>query len=183
MNNENTYDEIEDALIQVLEAFTEEHEHLTIDSEVVGDILAVRIQAHASDTGRIIGDKGGMIKAIQKVFAQIGITKTGAPVKIRLLEPEVGSRRHYPPFKDDPNWPKDKIVGIFETLADLAYVYPVEMTLHEGTDFAMIQIDIANDEPAQDDLEDALTVLAKAIGKANGRILHVEVKKITHGNR
>jgi len=139
----------------------------------------IKIQRHRADTPRAVGERGSHIKAIDQLCSVIG-AKGGVNIRTQLLEPEVGSTERYHKFKPAASWNSEAVKSIAQDICEATLTIPVEVKVHDGEDFTStleIVVDRSENHMLVDTVTKSMEVLMNAVGKANGRILFVDVVK------
>lgn len=140
----------------------------------------ITIQAHAADTPRLIGEAGRNYRAIASMMSLIGGRARHRIHIPPIKEPVVGVHERYQ-FCPDLHWPKEDLRSLLCRVARAMFEHPeavrVEMEDIEATLSTNVQILVAKTEATAmvKAAQDCLTVLWDAIGKANGRLLYLDV--------
>jgi predicted RNA-binding protein YlqC (UPF0109 family) len=166
-----------DILTRILDQFTYHPENRKVWAAAVGRSWIIKIQLHRADTPRAVGERGSHVRALEMIAAAIG-AKAGANIRTQLLEPEVGLPERYHKFKPMESWNSAEVKAIAEQIAEHAFVAPATVTIHDGEDFTStleIVVDRSENKNLASTMQQAMQVVFNAIGKANGRILVVDV--------
>lgn len=155
-------------------------ENLVIESKEFTQSLVLTVQAHAADTPRLIGEGAVNYKALVVVATALG-ARAGLRVSVPpIREPVVGEPDRYK-FSPTPDWPKEKIVKLLTDTARATFADPdaVEVKLFddESTVSTTVELWVARNERSAlvFALGAALRTLFDAIGKANGRLIYLDV--------
>lgn len=173
-------DSVMTLLKMVLTQMISHPQELVIEKFPLAKSLKITIQAHAADTGRLIGEGGAnynaLVALMSTIGARYGIRVNIAPIK----EPVVGESERYR-FHSNPNWPKQNIMGLIKQISRCAFSYPdqIEVVAHDDAETlsTTIEVMVARNETEATVrvLQRAYNVLFDAIGKSNGRILYVDI--------
>ncbi len=155
-------------------------ENLVIEPKVFTQSIVLTVQAHAADTPRLIGEGAANYKALVTVATALG-ARAGLRVSVPpIREPVVGAPDRYK-FNANDHWPKDRIVRLLTETAQATFAEPdaVEVKLFDddSTVSTTIELWVARNERSAlvFALGAALRVLFDAIGKANGRLIYLDV--------
>jgi predicted RNA-binding protein YlqC (UPF0109 family) len=164
---------------RILAEFTYEHEHRRVFAEAVGRSFVIKIQLHRADTPRAVGERGSHIQALDRVVAAVG-NKSGVNMRAQLIEPEVGEKSQYGRFKPATNWNREGILKLLTDIGNAVFLGKTSVRLHEagGTDItSSVELHVERTENRQlvEVVAGALKILFNAIGKANGRLLFLDV--------
>ena len=83
------------------------------------------------------------------------------------------------PFQPKRDWPRDRLLGLFKSVAEEIYEVPEVVELVErGESLFVLQLDKGDRCPVPDvALADSLSVVWNAIGMNNGRVIKVGVDR------
>jgi len=103
-------------------------------------------------------------------------------LKTQILEPTegVGLQERYPGYQPNPNWPRERLLGMIEEVCNLGLTYEAEVTFDDsGTDTTNVAVLTDPKEPTQlvEALGMAMQIIFNAAGKKNGRQLFLDVSK------
>jgi predicted RNA-binding protein YlqC (UPF0109 family) len=163
-------------------------ENLIIETKLHTQSIVMTLQAHAADTPRIIGSGAENFKALGIIAAALG-ARAGLHVSVPpIREPVVGEPDRYK-FSPQPDWPKERIVKLLTDLARAAFAdsSAVEVKLFDddASVSTTIELWVARNERGAlvFGVGAALRTLFDAIGKANGRLIFLDVvaKKESEG--
>lgn len=139
-----------------------------------GEEIEVNAKAHRGDTGRLIGPKGAIWRALQFLFATIGRQHRKKIVLNPLLEPTDGRPDQYPRYAPRENWDRERIcetlTAIIEAIWEGAYVWS-EDDMAETT----LQLCCVPSSELTDEVIRALTPIVNQIGKRQGRTFKIEL--------
>ena len=138
--------------------------------------LTISFQAHADDTGKLIGEQGAMIAALREIAQQMGNTLS-LRVKVEVMEPVTGKKERGAGYKFDPDYKIDKEVTGLESIGQFIFNDSAKVQYHSNGGEKTILVllidgDAHNFEP---ELEEALDVVMRATGLARGHKLAVEM--------
>jgi len=141
--------------------------------------IALRIEAHSGDVGRIIGEKGAHFRSLQAICMCASL-KHGFEINLEWLPEPQGWPDRYQKFKARHDWGQAKILSLIKRTTKLIFraedAICVKMVDHNAAT-TVITIQVARKETRQvlELAGFALRTLFNAVGKANGRTLFVEV--------
>jgi predicted RNA-binding protein YlqC (UPF0109 family) len=163
-------------------------ENLVIETKLHTQSIVLTLQAHAADTPRLIGSGAATYNALVTVATALG-ARAGLRVSIPpIREPDVGEPARYK-FTPQEQWPKERIVTLLTDTARAAFADPdaIEVKLFDddASVSTTIELWVARNERGAlvFALGAALRTLFDAIGKANGRLIFLDVvaKKESEG--
>lgn len=163
-------------LTRIIKEITFHHENIRVTSSQLGRSHTLAIQVHKGDMPRVLGKSGAHIKALETLAAAIGASG-GVTIRLRLLEPEVGEPDRYEQFRPAENWNSSHVVLLLSDLVE-AIFGSSKVEIFDGEDCtSALEVTIATRENKAviDAIGNALKVLFKAIGRANGRILTLDI--------
>lgn len=128
------------------------------------------VRPHMADYSKLVGKKGGTIKALQ-IVAETAGHHAGISFELNLVETEVGTpeprQRNYTQTFD-----LAKLERLVRETAEWVFARPVEIKTREDHDRIQIQIDAPRDEISQA-LMLHLARIFYPYGKANGRTVEI----------
>jgi predicted RNA-binding protein YlqC (UPF0109 family) len=155
-------------------------ENLIIETKLHTQSIVLTLQAHAADTPRLIGSGAETFRALGIIAAAMG-ARAGLRVSIPpIREPVVGEPDRYK-FAPQKQWPKERIVALLTDVARAAFAdsgaVEVKLFDDDASVSTTIELWVARNERGAlvFALGAALRTLFDAIGKANGRILYLDV--------
>jgi predicted RNA-binding protein YlqC (UPF0109 family) len=159
-------------LKKVVNAFTRHHDALQIEIERDGVIV---LQSCRDDHPRIVGAAGRNITAIRNIFQFIAARRK-EKLTIILNEPTTGQRAALEPYQPDPAWKPD---GVVELMTDIlkrivSSAFTVEAVSAKDTTLLQIR-GSKDDDRILEILQPSLQTIFHAIGRAQGRALHVVI--------
>jgi predicted RNA-binding protein YlqC (UPF0109 family) len=156
--------------------FTSHHAELAVHGADVSHTKAIlAIRCHPFDFPKLVGGKGKHHRAIQTIFSTIG-QRLGRDMEFTLLPVE---RREKQPdeFRADEQWnpePMRKLLDRVLAMAFGATACSLELT-HDG-DVSTFVVNCPEDVFGRIDFHLAVHAIFHAIGKTQGRLVHVEFK-------
>lgn len=170
--------EIESVLRKLISGFCFHPEHLTITVTIYPpNIVNVRIQGHATDTPRIIGEDGEMFRSLAKIAQAIGRRHDVGVIFSDVQQPVIGEEKPYPRFEAKADWPRETLLMHIKQASAAVFFYP--KITHEDINEkeTVVQIQVQEEIGTVKKLREALPVVFNAIGRMNGRILTVIVSQ------
>lgn len=137
----------------------------------VNDLLIFILTPHADDMGKIIGSKSIMFNALQTLLIEYS-KGIGRRVQFIVEEPVVGTVFEKPPFVNDPQWPRERILNLFELICRNLFRKFTFTDASVGFETSIIVLS----SDVSEEVVSALSRIMNAVGKANGRKLFVERK-------
>lgn len=176
MTTNSSAEKTKQLLRRLISEFTYHPEALRIVSEPIGRMGKITLQAHKADTSRIVGERGSHIKALTAIVEAIG-DKEGQPLIVELIEPVFGEPERFAKYKGAENWNGEKIRQLLQDVAAAIFRPEPKIETHSAGETTAMEILVQQRSQSHrvDDLEIALRALFNAIGKANGRKLHVSI--------
>lgn len=165
------------ALIRrIVAQITTERKHITIETEQVGNIgTRILLRVHQSDMGKLIGKGGSTIRALTMLVEKMG-EYCGELSFLEMAEPVLGKSAAPHVFEPAYNWNDEEIIKLMDDVMN-ALFHHAETTAHNiGLTTALEVYVSANQSQRQiEAVSDAIKVMFKVIGKANGRNIYVSI--------
>lgn len=177
MKTTNDKDSLTISLIRdIIRCFAMHPEDVVLQIEEVGSLTVIKIKVHRADTPRILGRKALQWKALQAITR--GLKHDHGSYSIKLLEPTVGEPEKFQIFEPRENWNKVAIFSILSRLLDQLFGRAV-IVCNESEDQTVWDVSVElKEQPVRVEvLGEAIQILWNAMGKANGRILIVNVRR------
>jgi len=162
---------------RVLEEITFHKSDLHVTPTQVGRSCMIKVQVHKADMPRAIGSGGLHHRALDTLIAAIGI-KYAVNMRVNLVEPEVGRPERYERFEASHNWNSEPVVALLRDICAAVFITSAEVSAHDAADATTnLEVTVSAREPRKiiEPIGKALQVLFNAIGKANGRIVLLDV--------
>jgi predicted RNA-binding protein YlqC (UPF0109 family) len=157
---------------------------VVIDHRTMAASITVTIQAHAADTPRLIGSQAQNYSAISAIAVAIG-AKAGYRVHVPpIREPVVGQPERFR-FASRPDWPREKLIKLVRDTMDAMFLHPSSIVYDEAEDpdGLMTTLDVVVSAQEREvlarELAGPVRKLFDAIGRANGRLLAVDLVQDT----
>lgn len=171
-------DEMLSLLSELVNGFTKHHKELKITGTALNRSISFNIIGHADDHPKLVGTRGLHIWSLQTIFRHIG-DKQQVPLRITLLEPEVGERKEKPPYVPNPKWKPDNLVRLITNVNELVFDKPVKIDVtNEGaaTTFELFPTPDCDRDVAllAGEILTAFKYIFHAIGKAEGRTIYID---------
>lgn len=162
----------------LLAAYTRWHRDMKINGAKLTSGVQISVQAHRDDHPRLVGSRGTHIMAIQTLFAFIG-RRAGRVVRVTLLEPATGEKLPLEPYVENPKWKPEPMRKLLGAVASAVFGEG-EVTLTVNAVGEMTVFEIAPKQAISQlmrdaEIEKAFHLIFHAIGKAQGRIVHVQL--------
>ena len=155
-------------------------ENLVIDAKQHTQSMVLTVQAHAADTSRLIGEGASNYKALVTMATALG-GRAGMRVSVPpIREPVIGERDRYK-FTPNPEWPRTRIMDLLSDTARAVFADPDAIEIKpfddDGTVSTTVELWVARNERTTlvHPVGEALRTLFDAIGKANGRLIYLDV--------
>jgi predicted RNA-binding protein YlqC (UPF0109 family) len=164
-------------LRELVAAFTRHHAELKVDGAKMGSGIQLSLQAHRDDHPRIVGSCGTHIRAIQNLFGFMG-RRLGIQVRVTLLEPNRGEKWPLEPYVENTEWRVGPMLNILTNVCGAVFGEGATCEPADIGEMTVIEVRPGAGWCAlMDDTRTplALHLLFHAIGKAQGRIVHVHV--------
>jgi predicted RNA-binding protein YlqC (UPF0109 family) len=141
------------------------------------DVLEIFIEPDPGDAKRVIGTAGAHIKAL-RFYVELWGRVHGASVAIRDLACPRDDADKYPKFRENADWPKEKLASIVKGLAEGILEDPVQIETADvpGATHLVVRYTEPQSPPMITTLGRVLTVLVAAMGKKNGRTIIPHVR-------
>lgn len=138
--------------------------------------LTISFQAHADDTGKLIGEQGVMIAALREVAQQMGNT-LGLRVKVEVLEPVMGKKERGEGFRYNPDYRIDDEVHRLEAIGKFIFndSAKVQYQAENGEITVLVLLIDGEANDFEPELEEALNTAFEATGLSRGKKLAVEL--------
>lgn len=168
-------------LRRVLTAIILHPDELVITPATGSTSVSYKLQAHVSDTGKIIGERGMMFNAIRNLVTVLG-QRYGVTIHLgRVEEPESGDKDKFTRFKLNDGWTNEFELVDAHLVEELCqHCFKGEIQVHYGEigrGETQFNLKVARDEPARlcQLMQETLQVIFTAIGKAQGRLIYIVV--------
>lgn len=182
MNETKESQKLKAVFLRLARGFTTKHNMLSCESNHQGDFVTLSPRAHRDDAPKLVGSGASTFRAMINVLTVVA-NNLGVKFYLSRIKDVAGTEpdANQPPFYTDENWPKDAIMTTFnETCAELfREPYTAEWN-HQSGGKSEIELELSPSERlcvADAQLEDGLSILFNAIGKSNGRVLRVTLKR------
>jgi predicted RNA-binding protein YlqC (UPF0109 family) len=136
--------------------------------------MTVTLSPVIDDYGPLIGSRGVMFKAMEKLVLTTG-ERLGMEIEYAVRKPP-GVEPERTKFKADPNWKSEKVVRVMTETIKILFSYPgiVEAQDYDDTTVLKVVLDpieFMGEEKKHEmrQIEAALNVIFHTIGKATGR--------------
>jgi predicted RNA-binding protein YlqC (UPF0109 family) len=151
---------------------------LKVSQEISSDGRDVAIVAKPAtgDDGKLIGGKGVMFHSMRSMLLQFA-AKHRISIHYRLDTERPGPRIKEPRYCERADWPKELLMEKLGCVCDAAFNYEWAMDVEHGADKTQIKIALHPDEPVRipdAEIQDALSRIWHAAGRARGRLIYVE---------
>jgi predicted RNA-binding protein YlqC (UPF0109 family) len=146
-------------------------------SEPTKRSLIITFQAHASDTGKLIGERGVMIAALREIAQQMAGT-LAMRVKVEVSELVTGKKENGGCFHNNPEYKIDKEIRLLESIGKFIFNDSIKVNVYLSENKETTTLVLQMDGEKYDfefDLNDALDTAYIAIGMAHGKKLSVEL--------
>lgn len=172
--NAQTVEDLAKKIIGLLIGFPRD---LVICHNETDQTVALAVQSHADDVGKIYGFQRANHGALQSILTMCSL-KIGKRTKLLIEEPTVGQRYPKREFILREDWPAKEITDLLNETCAAVFALPFNIeTNSAGNSTAFeIQIDRGERLPVKrEDLALALATIFHAIGKAQGRQIFVDI--------
>jgi predicted RNA-binding protein YlqC (UPF0109 family) len=161
---------VEEMLRALCLAFIKHGEELSITSKALRDRSVVTILPHIDDKGKLIGTAGVHINALKTLAGALAL-RHNRKLTLLLENPKGEESADKPRFKADPQWRSEAVAALLKATL-LCLFTQVEVTATDPGDATILEAKIGACDVLADlvyEIGDALDVIFKAIGKAQGR--------------
>jgi predicted RNA-binding protein YlqC (UPF0109 family) len=182
-------------LRDVVMAYTRHHNDLKIEGANMGGSVALGIQSHLDDYGRLVGYAGGNIWALNVIFSRIG-ELLRQPVVVRLHESKVGTETQLQPFQPDQNFKHAPTTALLVRVLAMSLRFSCRLKVADVIHETHYEIDAPDDEKTIiwqstepqfvatqfvfTDYIRAIRNIFRAIGKNRGRVIRVHQAGTTY---
>lgn len=166
-----------DIILRILREITLHPQHIKLTESPLGRTTTIKIQVNRGDMPRVIGSKGAHAMALETLVGIIG-RRQNALLKTRVIEPEVGEQDRFSKFAPREEWDKQKVQDLMTDIVESIFQYPVRVEVMDGEEYQSVcEVFVSQGENKElvQTVNAALNPLFVAIGKANGRLLTVNV--------
>lgn len=169
-------------LIEILRelvcGYTRHHDKLKVDGADMGTTIIMAIRGDIDDHPKLVGTKGKHVWALETIVQAIG-RKMGRTVRLTLMDPLPGEQGPPAVFKPNPNWVEGAIVFLLRLVLDAALPTPYSLEVMHVLDLTTIQVRPAvwGDLCERGDFAKAVHAIFHAVGKTQGRDVHIDVCK------
>lgn len=166
-----------DIVRRIIGEFTYHPSDIRTAVQEVGHSMTVKLQVNRADMPRVLGKQGTHFRALESLVAAIG-AKAGLTLRFQLVEPAVGMPDRYDPFTAKEEWNSANAVQLLSEIADATFMGKTSIRVIDGEDYqSSIELTLTAVEKRAiiDAVAGAAKVLFKAIGRAQGRFLVVDI--------
>ena len=173
---------LQEIFLRLARMFTVHHDLLTVEANHAGDFVTLSPRAHSEDASKLVGSGGANFRALINVL-NVAAARLGVRFYLARVKDVRGTEKpqRQPPFKADPNWPKDEIMALFrQTCADLFDQPFTTEWSHQSGDTSFIELELAAGERISlpdEQLADGLSIVFNAIGMSHHRKLRVSLER------
>lgn len=130
------------------------------------------------DQGRVIGKHGRTIWAISTVFTAACLKITGHQIQFRLNDPKQRAAAVQYPFKPNVNWNRAAVSILMDAFAKCFSSFSYEIEEEDGNHATVVMCPTDADASfcKAEDLLEAMEILVRASGMANGAVLTSKFK-------
>lgn len=163
-------------------------DQLKIDALPMSQSFVICIVASFSDAKRIVGSGGIHFEALKQLVA-LAARKHGFSGELDKIQDDgKATEDRYPDFEASQEWPKAKVIAIFEAMAKAVFEdeTQVRVTVKDGSSgLSLVELSVSESEAREtvEKFRGILAFLAKPIGKGNRRRLMVNVATIGTSER
>lgn len=174
LKTDRSTDLVVEVVRSLLEGYTRHHRDLKIDGKSMGSIVALQISANRDDQPYLVGRNGQHLAAMNEIMFPIG-RRLRRTIVLSLQEPKVGDKLPPRKFETNADWKPDETRKLLNLTLKHVLRADFKIDEHHDENVSVFQIVPArSDEPLLTPaLESALDIIFDAIGKANGRTVHV----------
>lgn len=162
---------------RILEEITFHHADLHVTPTQVGRSWMIKVQVNRADMPRVIGGGGLHHRALDTIVAAVGV-KNAVNMRLHVLEPDVGRPERFEKFEASHNWNAEPVVRLLRDICAAVFITQAEVSARDVADATTnLEVILSGKEPRKiiEPIGKALSALFNAIGKANGRIVMVDV--------
>lgn len=179
MNNaQNKANELSTILRDIVLEIVLHESEVRVKTTVVHDVVAVKIEANNGDVKRIIGSRGAHFQSLRVICKWFGI-KNDLAVSLGELDAPHDRSDRYDEFRPRADWGKARLLNLLERAANAIFIDPTSIECADIDNSSTVVVSVSRGE--ERDLVSAggaaLEVLGNAMGKKNGRVLTVHVRK------
>lgn len=169
---------VEETLHSVVSGLIKQPEKLVITATPAGSLLIANIKVDDRDFGKVLGAQVANLNALRVMVALIG-EKHGQNIRLTLEDPaqRIPNRD---PFVPATNWDKRVVEDIACDVAGAIFKLPHTISTTDVNNNTVIDIEVSPREQITgglDLLKTALETIFKAIGKAKGRTIFLNVAR------
>lgn len=168
-----------DLLRDIASRYTRFHKELKVNGRELGQTINLTLQGHRDDHPKLVGSQGKHIWALQQIFAAAG-RRAGRAVRLTLLEPSIGEKQGPSEFVANHEWTPDATMDLLSRILAAASLGGVAAEPVDNGELTTLVIKVEDplDSAARwatGELGRALHLIFHAIGRTEGRQIHVEV--------
>jgi predicted RNA-binding protein YlqC (UPF0109 family) len=152
--------------------YTQHENDLEVSAGDLPGRIVITVRANRDDHPRIVGTRGAHIMALQSIAAAYG-RRNNTKIALTLLEPVRGEKAQLRPFEAAENWNEGETMELMNELLDRTTPQGWHADHVAVAELSTIQITRADGEPVPADFVQSLHLLFHAIGKNQGRQIHV----------
>jgi len=143
----------------------------------LGRTSTIKVQVSKADMPRVIGKGGANAQAIQK-FAEMVSARHRAVVKAQIAEPVDNAMAQEVKFVRQDAWNSAHVLQLMTEACELVLKHPFTIEVLDGENHESVIEVVCGDLEHADltkFLMDALQPLVNSMGKANGRLLSINI--------
>jgi predicted RNA-binding protein YlqC (UPF0109 family) len=174
MNQDTATESIVAVVRELLKGFIHHKRDLKVKGRRMGSIVSVEISGNRDDQPKLVGTRGQHIAAMNLIMRAVG-ARLNLRIVLSLHEATIGQKLPPRPFRENHNWKPEPTRKVLRQVIDS--IFPTAPTIEEhhdenGSIFQVVP-DPQEESLFTKDLEGALQAIFDAIGKANGRTVHI----------
>ena len=166
--------------LAIADAIVGEPGLVTVSSAPSRNQLILKAVFPAEHHGKAIGQGGATIDGLRLMVALAG-RRFGVEPSLRLQSPEQRFSGEVVPFTPNLRWDCRWLTELVQRIADSCFLKPVAVAVTDRSDgTTTVQFRLAATEPStlpDEQVQSAFRAVFKVIGMANGRKLHLELKR------
>ena len=175
----------------LIRSISSDHHKLIIDEESMREKLLLCVECDEVDYPKIVGAQGQNVRAIEVLYALASWRDEGKDGVVRASTPDTAKRATKAAFKLNPKWGEKDLLAILKPLLAVCFdrgavdikevnhetmVVRISISGHDGTTHLS---EIGRCPPlAFSVVEESMTRILRALVKANGRDIEVEMTQL-----
>lgn len=178
MQKQPAEQKIEPLFTRLIKGVCEHEGMVSLNTLFSGETMTnYEVKCHASDIPRILGKGGVRFGSLKLLMAAAGQRAGRAMILFRIEIPEKGERTLFPPFRFNPDWPREATRQLLADVCGAIFKKPVDVTVTDmlGSAVMIVRADGEENEQLPHLILPPLQNVFQAIGAKVGCQLSIDL--------